>query len=200
MTAPSSAAAPQGRTIEGFEGARWLNPPDQWRLEGDDLWVTTNANTDLWRVTKGNFIQDDGHIFMHPVGDRFRAVLRVRARYEGQYDQAGIMVRRDERTWIKGGIELSDGEPQMGAILTIDKSDWSTGPWPEDPTDFWIRAQLDKEVLQLHASSDGERWRLVRMCPFPFGPDLLVGPMCCTPKRGGLEVRFSDFKVDGAKA
>ena len=34
---------------------------------------------------------------------------------------------------------------------------------------------------------------LLRLAPFPEAVRYLVGPMCCTPERGGLEVVFSQF-------
>ena len=43
----------------------------------------------------------------------FTATLRVRARYEDLYDQAGLMVLVDEENWIKAGIEFSDGEAML---------------------------------------------------------------------------------------
>ncbi len=39
------------------------------------------------------------------------------------------MVRIDEATWIKAGIELADGEALLGSVLTIGQSDWATGPF-----------------------------------------------------------------------
>ncbi len=178
-----------------FDACRWHSPPDQFQLDSEGLTVVTNGYTDLWRETKAGFIKDDGHFFGRPVGRQFSASLRVEASYEHQYDQAGLMIRADERTWIKAGIELSDGEPQMGAILTLGKSDWSTGPYRGNPSDFWIRANLKNGCLQVDCSEDGKRWRLVRMCPFPDESPLYVGPMTCSPKRAGLRVRFSKFEV-----
>ncbi len=38
----------------------------------------------------------------------------------------------------------------------------------------------------------------MRFAPFAASaatPNWLVGPMCCTPERAGLDVRFSDFRI-----
>jgi regulation of enolase protein 1 (concanavalin A-like superfamily) len=53
--------------------------------------------------------------------------VRVRANYDALYDQAGIMIRLDERNWLKVGIEKSDGQCQLSSVLTIDRSDWAIG-------------------------------------------------------------------------
>ncbi|EGH33777.1 hypothetical protein PSYJA_34650, partial [Pseudomonas syringae pv. japonica str. M301072] len=41
----------------------------------------------------------------------------------------------------------------------------------------------------------GLRWPLLRLAPFPVSESYAVGPMCCSPERGGLEVVFSHFEV-----
>jgi uncharacterized protein len=50
-------------------------------------------------------------------------------------------------------------------------------------------------VLRLQVSAEGRRWSLVRLAPFPTAVTYLVGPMCCTPERAGLEVLFSSFEL-----
>jgi regulation of enolase protein 1 (concanavalin A-like superfamily) len=52
-----------------------------------------------------------------------------------------------------------------------------------------------KGVLRLQWSQDGVRWPLLRLCLFPQASSYLVGPMCCSPERHGLKVRFSDFRI-----
>lgn len=158
---------------------RWLNEPDHWSLVPDGLAVVTNQATDFWRETHYGFT----------------ASLRVKARSESLYDQVGIMVRLNDETWVKAGVELSDGEALLSSVLTVGRSDWATGPFHGDASDFQIRVTVDHGVLRLQASTDGLRWPLVRLCPFPATERYLVGPMCCTPERGGLEVLFSDLTV-----
>ncbi len=80
-------------------------------------------------------------------------------------------------------------------MLTIGRSDWATGPFRGDASDVRIRVTVERGVLRLQASSDGLRWPLVRLCPFPAAERYIVGPMCCTPERAGLKVVFSDFAL-----
>ena len=105
------------------------------------------------------------------------------------------MVRVDETTWLKAGIEWSDGRAMASSVLTAPRSDWATAPYPHDAGDFHIRVTLRDGVLRLHISPDGALWTLARLAPFPRVAHYHVGPMCCTPERAGLTVRFSEFRI-----
>jgi hypothetical protein len=178
-----------------FGSCVWHNEPRQWSNDGAELTVRSDEKTDFWRDTYYGFTRDSGHFFSQRWDGDFTASLRVQGRYEELYDQAGIMVRIDERKWIKAGIELSDGTACVGSVLTVDQSDWSTSVYAADPSDFYVRVTLQAGVLRLQLSSDGIRWPLLRLCPFPSAITYYVGPMLCTPERSGLEVRFSDFQI-----
>jgi regulation of enolase protein 1 (concanavalin A-like superfamily) len=76
-------------------------------------------------------------------------------------------------------------------VLTVEKSDWATGIYGDDPADFRIRATIAEGVLRLQVSADGLTWRLARLSPFARAQYYKVGPMCCTPERSGLKITFS---------
>ena len=192
----AAAGAPAGAAVLGRQDGVWLNPPKVWRAEANgDLVMTTERGTDFWRETHYGFTRDSGHFLGFPAGDAFTAQLRIRGRYDKLYDQAGIMVRVDERRWVKAGIELSDGRAMLSSVLTDGRSDWATGPYESEASDFWMRATVAKGVLRLQVSADGKHWPLVRLAPFPVASGYRVGPMACTPEREGLEVRFSDLRI-----
>ncbi len=178
-----------------FERCTWLNEPARWSSDAGELRVTTDGATDFWRETHYGFTRDSGHFFGLPTAGDFTVEVRVRARLEALYDQAGLMVRIDETAWVKAGIEISDGEAQLGCVLTVGRSDWSVGRFTGDAADFRLRATVAAGVLRLQASSDGRTWPLLRLAPFPRAASYRVGPMCCTPERAGLDVLFSDFMV-----
>lgn len=180
--------------MDRFPTGQWLNEPAAWRRD-EALHVTTDARTDFWRETHYSFTHDNGHVYAFEAGEAFTAQVRVRARFEQLYDQAGLMVRLDAEHWVKAGIEFSDGLPMLSSVRTSGQSDWATGVYTHDPADFWIRATVGDGVLRLQVSADGEQWPLVRLCPFPAAPRYLVGPMCCTPERAGLQVTFSDWAL-----
>jgi regulation of enolase protein 1 (concanavalin A-like superfamily) len=178
-----------------FEGCVWVNQPSEWRLQAGVLSVTTDKGTDFWRETHYGFTRDSGHFFNCQTNGDFTAELRVQARYEALYDQAGIMVRVDQEHWVKAGIEISDGKACLSSVLTLGQSDWATGAYQDDPTDFRMRATVTSGLLKLQVSADGRTWHLARLSPFPKAASYSVGPMCCTPERSGLMVRFSEFLV-----
>ncbi len=181
--------------VVGLEKGVWLNEPKVWSLKDGVLDVVTDAETDFWRETHYGFVRDSGHFLGVSTGPAFTAELRILAGYATLYDQAGIMVRLDERRWVKAGIELSDGRAMLSSVLTDGRSDWATSPYEHDSRDFRMRATVADGVLRLQVSADGKLWPLVRLAPFPKAKSYSVGPMCCTPERAGLKVRFSDFRL-----
>ena len=193
-----ATAAPQAAATSalGRRDGRWLNAPRKWDVDASgDLRLVTDKATDFWRETHYGFTRDSGHFLGFATPGAFTAQLRIRGNYEQLYDQAGIMVRVDQRRWVKAGIELSDGRAMLSSVLTDGKSDWATGPYEQDPRDFWMRATVANGVLRLQVSADGKTWPLVRLAPFPVASAYQVGPMACTPERSGLEIRFSDLSI-----
>ncbi|GAB7531528.1 DUF1349 domain-containing protein [Pseudomonas sp. 3A(2025)] len=184
---------------DGLLKGIWLNEPDTCLIRSDGaLEVETHPQTDFWRETHYGFTHDSGHFLGIQTPPDFTCQLRIQGTFKALYDQAGLMIRANERQWIKAGIELSDGHPMLSSVLTDGRSDWATSRYEADATDFWIRATLHDNVLRLQVSADGVYWPLVRLCPFPAASSYQVGPMACSPKRGGLKVTFSEWTLGKA--
>ena len=181
-----------------FTECTWHHPPPACRIDAGTLTVKTGEDTDFWRITAYDFIHDNGHFFSRPVDHDFTAQLHVRANFEALYDQAGLMVRIDPSHWIKIGAEFSDGQLMMSTVLTNEMSDWAVMPAPAIGAGFWLRVTIQSGTVRAQYSLDGVNWPLLRLAPFPVAATYLVGPMCCTPQRAGLEVHFTGFSVQPA--
>lgn len=181
-----------------FEDCAWLNEPPSHHIDGTTLHVVTGSQTDFWRITSYGFIRDNGHFLGRQVEGAFTAQVRVHADFTALYDQAGLMVRIDAHRWLKAGVEFSDGQPMLSTVLTDERSDWATMPAPALPDGFWLRVTVDNGAIRVQYSADGITWPLLRLAPFPEAERYLVGPMCCTPQRAGLAVRFSQFTMGPA--
>ncbi|XP_013199208.1 uncharacterized protein LOC106142128 [Amyelois transitella] len=173
---------------------KWVNEPAEWNLTQDILSVTTDNKTDFWQHTWYKFYPNTGHLFGKKVNGNFCFSVCVEAEFTTLYDQAGLMVYVDSKHWLKSGIEHNDGQPMIGNVMTNEVSDWATGVFTGNPRKFWIRITKLGDVVCVKYSTDNITWILLRLCQFPPSENVLVGPMCCSPQRQGLEVKFSDFK------
>jgi len=179
----------------------WTTAPVAATEDGGDLLVTAAEGSDAWRHTAYGFVHDDAHALLAPL-DVPRAVeVAFDAAYDRQFDQAGLVLRADAETWVKAGVEFSDGVPQLGAVVTLGRSDWSVSPVPD-----WagrrvtVRASRDGDAVTIRARVDDEPFRLVRVCPFPEDAEVAAGPYCCAPTRSGLVVRFRSWSTGPADA
>jgi hypothetical protein len=177
----------------------WMNEPPHWRMDGDALHATTGAKTDFWRETHYGFFRDDGHLFFEEANGDFTAQVPVSGEYRELYDQAGLMLRLDERHWIKTGIEFVGGRRTLSCVVTRDASDWSMVPGFDAPES--IRLRLTRRGTAVHVewapAGDGA-FEVFRLAYFPASNPVLVGPMCCSPQRAGFEARFEGFGVGPA--
>jgi regulation of enolase protein 1 (concanavalin A-like superfamily) len=192
---PTSRAAPAtlSRVWDAVPGeAQWLNRPVDARVTDAGLLVTAAEGSSLWRETSYGFTHDSGHGLLAPFADGTALEVSFLLDFGEQFDQAGVLVRADERTWTKAGVEVSDGLPQLGAVVTRGLSDWSVAPVPEwAGREVTVRASRSGNALTVRARADDDPWRLVRVAPLDPGADLVAGPFCCAPTRAELTVRFT---------
>lgn len=173
----------------------WLNEPPRWRQDGEQLVVRAGAKTDFWRTTHYGFIRDTGHAFLTPLTGDFTAEVEVRGAYATLYDQAGLMLRIDEHSWIKCGIEYVGDVQQASAVVTRDYSDWSVAPLDNNPPAIWLRVVRKGDGVEIFYSLDGHDFRLLRLAYLPPAATLHVGPMCAAPDGEGFDVTFVGFRV-----
>ncbi|GAB1479472.1 DUF1349 domain-containing protein [Paracoccaceae bacterium] len=185
--------------LDKLNAATWLNPPPAWDRTAEALTVETGERTDFWRDTLYGFRRDSGHALLVPVDGDFTAHVGFNGAYAALYDQAGLMLRQDEGHWIKAGIELSDGVANLSVVVTRGASDWSTLALGPTPGPQRLRLTRLGGAVVIQARNDASRWQLLRVTPFPEGP-LQIGPMACSPERGGFRARFTEFTLGPAVA
>ena len=163
--------------------------------------VRPRAESDAWRHTSYGFVHDDAHALLAPLAAGEAIEVSFLLDYAEQFDQAGLMIRADDQTWIKAGVEVSDGLPQVGAVVTLGKSDWSVAPVPEwVGREVTVRASRAGDAVTIRARADAEPWRLVRVAPFPEDAVAGAGPFCCSPTHGDLTVTFTGVSRGAADA
>src|SRR3954464_4292461 len=114
-----------------WSSGTWTAPPVAASEDGGDLLVTAVEGSDAWRHTAYGFVHDDAHALLAPLEHPGAVEVTFDAGYDQQFDQAGLMIRADAETWVKTGVEFSDGVPQLGAVVTVGRSDWSVAPVPD---------------------------------------------------------------------
>lgn len=175
----------------------WSRQPVHQHIDNDNhhLLVEAAENSDWWTTTAYGFVHDDGHALLVPWNHDVAAEVSFLLKgFNGNFDQAGLMVWVDSKHWIKLGVEVSDGHPQVGAVVTNDKSDWSISPVPEWVNrEVTVRASRLRDAVVMRARVDGGDWRTVRVAPFSCD-SALIGPMFCAPTRSGFVVEFTKFR------
>ncbi len=178
-----------------FTDGSWLNEPDKWSLSEGHLSVETKSKTDFWRKTHYGFIRDNGHFWQLDAPEKFTATLTFEGEYQELYDQAGLMYRTDAENWIKCGIEHSDGMTNFSIVVTRGTSDWSVIGRPMIFGPQTVRITAGGNAIVAHFLDGGGHWKLMRVTSFPTTPHSKIGPMACSPERGGFAARFIDLQI-----
>src|SRR4051794_7783549 len=116
---------------------QWYNEAPSWKTEGDTTEITSAPKSDYWRKTHYGFIRDNGHFYYQTISGNFTASVKLTGQYRDLYDHAGLMIRLDEMTWMKCGIEFVHGVQQASVVVTRDFSDWSVTELPQNPASTW---------------------------------------------------------------
>lgn len=176
----------------------WVNQPRHWRWDGADLFVRTEFGTDFWHSPGLGRIHDSGHAFLaREQGDlAFEATVRGALTAEG--DQMGLMLRLSNRHWVTLAVQVAHGTV-VTATNTRDASDRSLHPLPGAGARL-VRLRLERVggAVSLKVAADGDTLRLVRMVPFPADAPVGIGPMCASPRWGGLEAHFVRCELEAA--
>ena len=173
----------------------------------ESVHMITKPEGDYWRITHYDFIHDDGDfLYLESLKattlENYEIQVSFKANYQHLYDQAGIMLRSNEKHWIKTGIEYVHGVKYASAVVTRDYSDWSTNPLNNFNQDwFTIKVQLFKGDVKVEYSLDeGKTFHLLRIAHLfdqhEESTPLQVGIFAASPTcKEGCSVEFKDLTI-----
>ena len=174
----------------------WLNEPASWQRTDDVLQVNTDPGTDFWRVTGYGYIRDSGHVYGEVLAGDLDVAVRIRGNWAAQYDQAGVMLRADERTWLKTGVEFFEGRPRLSTVHTLGLSSWSVANLPDGADDIALRVSRRGDAVEIRYTTDpGVPADLAALVYLPPDSELLAGVMCAAPEGPGFSVSFHELRV-----
>ncbi|CAF3387159.1 unnamed protein product [Rotaria socialis] len=181
----------------------WFNEPKKWSNNGSTISVHTDGKTDFWRKTHYGFERDNGHFYYRsfPGEQALTATVNVRGKYTILYDQGGLMLRIDEKNWIKCGVEYVEGNQFASVVVTVNGwSDWSVVQI-SSPDVLKLRVKREKEAVHIeYAEGENGEFKMMRLAYFPI-PDksqsIMVGIMCASPGEDtqGFEIDFEQLNI-----
>ena len=173
----------------------WSRQPASIAEVDGSIKVESIEGSDWWRTTSYGFIHDDGHALTIDFPKESAMEVSFILDFTEQFDQAGIFIRADEANWIKGGLEFCDGYPQVGAVVTQNKSDWSSSRISEwMGKEVTVRASRSGDAVTIRAGINGDL-QLVRVAPLDPARSWSAGPMTCAPSQAGLITTFTGWSI-----
>ena len=173
----------------------WLNEPANWQRTGDLVTVSVDPGTDFWRETGYGYVRDSGHVYGEVLAGDVDVSVRVRCTLGVQYDQAGIMLRADERTWLKTGMEFFEGRPRLSTVLTLGRSSWMVTDLPAGTDDIVLRVSRRGDAVEVRYVLGDRQPELAALAFLPPGREVLAGVMGAAPEGPGFRVTFQDLRI-----
>jgi regulation of enolase protein 1 (concanavalin A-like superfamily) len=177
---------------------QWLNEPASWSEEPGVLRVRPDPGTDFWRTTGYGYVRDNGHLFGAVLGGNFDLSVRVVGAYSSQYDQAGAMVRVDERNWVKTGVEYFEGRLRLSTVITSEHSNWFVADLAPSTREIALSLTRRGDSLEVHYRADGGPLELAAIVYLPPEAEAMAGAMCAAPEGEGFEVKFHNLELSVA--
>jgi uncharacterized protein len=186
----------------------WLNPPKTWSDKDGRITIAAEPKSDFWRLTGAGAVADSGHFYFEEREGDFTVTVKFQGEYAAQYDQAGLMLRIDEKNWIKTGVEFLDGRENIATVITRDFSDGSV-VHPQEAVakdgakstakPVWMKLARKGDFIEIHYSRDNRTFEVVRQGHFPPKVACKVGVMAAAPLGAGFKTVFEDFEITAAK-
>lgn len=186
------AAAPLAQAREA-EWA-WLNPPDDWRRDGDALTCRARPGSDFWRRTAGAGLIDTGHFHYRRQAGDFEMTAVLAGDYAADADQTGVMLRVGPDAWMKTGVERLGGQLHAATVFTRDWSDGSSLT-VGTPRSVTVRLRRTGQTLACaHAVDDGP-FVDSRIGHLPMPDAVELGVMCASPAGAGFQARITKITI-----
>lgn len=141
------------------------------------------------------YVKDNAAFFFQIVEGDFTFSARVITQGNFDYDAVFLMVRQDDRKWIKLAVERAvDTKYNVVSVITDQWSDDANGELLAC-AESWLRITRKGNYWGLHFSADGLTWRFVRAFGLALEKSAMVGFGIQSPVGDNCAGIITDMKL-----
>ena len=173
------------------EGPR--TAPDPHPVPGG-VKVHCGPKSDLFLDPAGDAERPDAERFVAPVDGDFQLAARVTVDFREVFDSGVLIGYVDEDNWFKLCAELDpERVARVVSVVTRDGASDDVNSWPIGLDGVHLRISRLGTAFALHASDDGQLWRMVRYFAMSGGGDrpLSIGMLAQSPRGTGTSAEFT---------
>lgn len=176
--------------LEALRNFEWYNEPSNVVFRDKSMHVLAENRTDFWQSRSRNIHRDNGHFFFTRRTGDFTFVVKWNYEDSRPFDQCGLMLRIDEKNWVKASVMYDNpAQPMLGSSLTQNGiSDWAAQNISQINGNIWFKLKRRQEDYMIYYSLDGETYKQIRMFSLAQDfPEVKVGAYICSPNNSEFE-------------
>jgi regulation of enolase protein 1 (concanavalin A-like superfamily) len=177
----------------------WLNRPDDFKINGDSLTITTGPVTDFWQRTYYGFRHDNAHAFLLPVSEtEFSFNVKAAWQPKKMFDQCGVILYQDADNWFKASVEYENEQfSKLGSVVTnLGYSDWATTDIESTRNEMTYRLSRRGQDFLIENSVDGRHFNQMRIFHMHQPVERInIGVYACSPLDSSIKAVFSGFEL-----
>ena len=183
---------------EFFKDFQWLNEPEKYSVDNNEVVIVTAPNTDIWQRTYYGFQYDNAPAFLLKKEGDFTFSAKASCRANNLYDQCGLLIYYNSENWVKVSVEYEDESiSRLGSVVTnLGYSDWATTDIPSSVAEIWYRLSRRGPDFYIEYSLDGRDYKQMRMLHMHTAiSDVSVGVYACSPLKSSFRAVFSEISI-----
>jgi uncharacterized protein len=177
----------------------WENTPVSYEIKKHGLTIVAGEKTDMFRDPQATYNTDNAPKLLFQPDSNFVLTASVQHKFESKWDAGALVIKADEKTWIKFAFEKDYKENhRVVSVVTKDISDDCNSIATNSDKLYYKIAKAGK-VVTLYCSEDGVDWFLVRHLQFESSNPVKVGFLAQSPTGKVCRVSFGDIRYEAKK-
>jgi len=177
---------------------KWIKKPNSFVVNGDEIKITTEPETDYWQRTYYGFSNDNAHTFVMPIEVDFTFTVKTQFNSKNMFDQCGVVIYQNSNNWFKASIEFENDKYQrLGSVVTNNGySDWATNDISAKIKEMYYRLSRRGSDFRVENSLDGINFEQMRIFHLFEGQgEVKFGVYACSPLKSSFDACFTEMKL-----
>lgn len=182
--------------LDALQKFEWYNEPENVVFRDEEMRVVAECQTDFWQSKHHHYGKDNGHYFFTRRDNNFTFIAKWSFDENQPYAQCGVMLRVDEKNWIKASMMYDNPQrPMLGSSVTQSGySDWAAQDIPQGIKTIWFKLKRFQGDYLIYYSLDGENYKQIRTTHLLNDmSEVKIGAYICSPGAENFEASLSEI-------